>query len=1049
MSFFDTLLEIGGRKTWKFPQLTGFNKLPPRATLYPFPSSNDALAQDHEKSPWFLSLNGIWDFKILPRPEVVTDEVISEPGWKTIQVPGNWTMQGFGHPHYTNVVMPFPNFPPDVPEANPTGIYRRTFRLPPTWMDRRLVLHFGGCEGALYVYLNGQPVGISKDSRTPAEFDITSMIRSPGENELIVLVVQWSDASFLEDQDHWWQAGIQREVYIYSTNVPHIQDVFAIGDLTEDYQDGIFRLNVKIGFPGDYPRDSVVEVQLYDPQKQPVFSQNLSATFSTPRDAWQALFSPSNELKFEQVIHHPLLWTAETPHLYFLIITLKSPSGIESTRCEVGFRKIEIRDRMLLINGKRTMIKGVNYHDHDDIKGKAISLELLEKDLHLMKQFNLNAIRTSHYPKEPAFYSLCDRLGFYVIDEANLETHAFFQDLCHDPRYTNAFVERIQAMVERDKNHPSIILWSLGNESGYGPNHDAAAGYIRGIDPTRPLHYESAIGHFWGGNGWHEGKRVSDVVCPMYPPIEDIISWSRQDDDTRPLILCEYSHCMGNSNGSLSDYWAAFESYPGLQGGFLWEWIDHGILQSTQDGKPYWAYGGDFGDEPNGANFCIDGIVWPDRKSHPALYEFKYLAQPLKVELSDIGQGRFRITNKHDFISLSWLIGLWEVTHDGSVVTKGELSDLDIAPGKSKLYMLPITHINRDEGEYYINFHFYQRESSEWAPTGHEVAWEQICLPNKQHLSKKPDHLKPVETFTSEIQEYRELISLSSGPIRATFNRKMGQLVEFGSEVNLLHRGPLLNLWRAATDNDGIKLLSDRQEETWKVLSFWKSLGLPEMQYRLKSIRIIKQSDQQPSIAITHQASGRGNWKDFTHTHRYTLLTSGKLLVSNQVIIGKGIIDLPRIGINICFSPGLENLHWYGRGPWENYPDRKSSAMIGYYKSTVNEQYIPYILPQEHGHKTDVRWLSLCNQNGCGIKVEGFPTFEFSASHFTANDLYNARHTHELTPRDETWLNIDRAMRGLGTASCGPDTLDEYRLLKSKYEFTYALEILNPSTVND
>jgi beta-galactosidase len=1045
MSHFDALLEISGRKTWKMPQLTGFNKLSPRATLYPFSSPIDALTQERESSPWFLSLNGVWDFIILPRPEDVTDEVITEGEWHPIQVPGNWTMQGFGHPHYTNVMMPFPNIPPNVPDANPTGIYRHTFRLPLTWAGRRVVLHCGGCEGALYIYLNGQPMGISKDSQTSSEFDITSMIRIPEQNELILLVVQWSDASFLEDQDHWWQAGLQREVYLYSTNLPHIQDCFAIGDLTDDYQDGILRLCVKIGFPGDYPKDSVVEVQLYDPQKNPLFSQALCANFDAYRNEWQARFSPANEVFFEQVIPKPLHWTAETPHLYTIIVTLKSPTGNESTCCKVGFRKIEIRDRMLLVNGRRIMIKGVNYHDHDGNTGKAISQQLYEKDLHLMKQFNINAIRTSHYPKDPSFYDLCDRLGFYVIDEANLETHAFFQDLCHDPRYTNAFVERIQAMVEQDKNHPCIILWSLGNESGYGPNHDAAAGYIRGVDPTRPLHYESALGHFWRGAGWHGGQRVTDVVCPMYPSIEDIISWSNQNNDTRPLILCEYSHCMGNSNGSLADYWAAFEKYPGIQGGFLWEWVDHGILQSSQNGIPFWAYGGDFGDEPNDTNFCIDGLVWPDRKPHPALFEFKYLAQPLKVELSDIARGKFRILNKQDFTSLNWLFGVWELTCDGSVVSSGELPDLDMQPNKSKLYEIPISGISRSEDEYFLNFHFYQRESTAWAPSGYEVAWEQINLPKQRVTQKRITHTQEI-SGTPEVKENGELLTLSTNHANAIFNRELGVLVELGDGINLLQRGPLLNVWRAATDNDGIKLLSDRPEETWKVLSFWKSIGLPELQYRLKSFRLVNKPGQPASIIIQHLASGRENWDDFIHTHRYTLLPTGKLLVTNQVVIGKGMIDLPRIGIDICFQPGLENLAWYGRGPWENYPDRKSSALIGHYSSTVTEQYIPYIMPQEHGHKTDVRWLSICDEDGHGIKVEGFPSFEFSASHLIANDLYSARHTYELTPRRETWLNIDQGMRGLGTASCGPDTLDLYRLLKSKYMFKFTIESITKST---
>ena len=1044
---FDALLEVGGRKTWKLPQLTGLNKLPPRATAYPSLSPEKALTMDRESSPWFLSLNGTWDFKILSRPEEAKDEIIDEISWKPIQVPGNWTMQGFGHPHYTNVVMPFTNIPPDVPEVNPTGIYRRTFRIPPSWDGRRIVLHFGGCEGVLYVYLNGRPVGISKDARTPAEFDISALTDSSAENELIILVVQWSDASFLEDQDHWWQAGIQREVYLYSTNIPHIQDIFAIGDLTEDYQDGILRLRVKIGFPGNYPKESVVEAQLYDPQKKPVFPHPLRTTFNAFIDESKAAIYPANEVYFEQAVSNPYLWSAEIPNLYTIIVTFRSRDGNESTSCRFGFRKTEIRDRKLLINGKRIMFKGVNYHDHDDRTGTATTRELFEKDLHLMKQFNINAIRTAHYPKDPYFYDLCDQLGFYVIDEANIETHAYFHDLCRDPRYTGAFVERVQGMVERDKNHPCIILWSLGNESGYGPNHDAAAGYVRGVDPTRPLHYESAIGHTWEGKGWQEGQRVSDVVCPMYPSIESMIGWSETDEGVRPLIACEYSHCMGNSNGSLADYWATFEKYPGLQGGFLWEWLDHGILQATPNGKSYWAYGGDFGDEPNDANFCIDGIVWPDRKPHPALNEFKYLAQPLKVEPVNISRGRIRITNKQNFTASSGLRGLWELTCNGAVEIKGELSDLDILAGKSKIYELPITSNTQGEGEFFLNIHFLQREPTEWAPAGYEVGWEQLKL-SKPRGGKKNNHRTHEVVHIPDMIENGNLITLSLDDVRVVFNRELGELTAFGDGINMLERGPLLNVWRASVDNDGIKLLSDRSDETWKVLSFWKSLGLPVLQHRLKSFQVLTKPNRPTSVIITHSASGREKWNDFTHVHRYTLLPSGKLLVTNQVIIAKGIIDLPRVGIELCLDSSLERLEWYGRGPWENYPDRKSSAMIGLYASTVSNEYIPYIMPQEHGHKTDVRWLSLSNQDGRGIKVEGSPTIEFSASHFTAHDLYSARHTHELSPRSETWLNIDHCMRGLGTASCGPDTLDQYRNLKSRYEFTYSLELINKSTMD-
>ena len=1036
------LFEIGGRKTWKMPQLTSLNKVSPHSSHFPFPSPEEALGNDRSSSPWFLGLNGTWDFKIADRPEHVADKMADVTSWSTIDVPGNWTMQGFGRPHYTNVVMPFPNPPPEVPEENPTGIYKRTFTIPKTWQDRRIILHCEGCEGALYVYLNGKSVGISKDSRTPAEFDISNLTNPTASNELVLVVVHWSDASFLEDQDHWWQAGLQRDVYLYSTLIPHIHDVHALSDLSDDYSDGILRLKVKIGFPGISPIDNSVHVQVFDPQLKPVLDHSLSKSFNASKDEWSAPIFPANELYFEKIIHQPQRWTTETPSLYSLVITLKTPHGEESISIKVGFRKIEIRDRKLLVNGKRILIKGVNYHDHDDKSGKAISPELYEKDLHLMKQFNLNAIRTSHYPKDPYFYDLCDLLGFYVIDEANIENHAYDKDLCCDPRYTSAYVERVQAMVERDKNHPCIILWSLGNESGYGPNQDAAAGYIRGVDSSRPLHYESALENKWLGVPWQGGERVTDVVCPMYPSIDEIIKWSTEDKGKRPLILCEYSHCMGNSNGSLADYWEVFEKHPGVQGGFLWEWIDHGILLTSTSGIPYWAYGGDFGDEPNDANFCIDGIVWPDRNPHPALYEFKYLAQPIKVDMIDNSQGIIRITNKQDFISLDWLTASWELTKNGEVIQLGKLIDLDIRPGESKIYKLPITKLNIESGEYFINLYFFQREATRWSQAGHVVGWQQLTY------RKSPQRYTQKNNYQTNLtmpffESTGDVVKLSTEHAHAIFDKKIGELVEFGNEKNVLIHGPKLNIWRAPVDNDGIKLLSDRSEESWKVLAFWKSLGLPELQYRLKFFRYIIKPDHPATIIISHVASGRENWDDFTHIHRYTLLPAGKLLITNRVLVGKGIKDLPRIGVSLVINQSLENLEWYGRGPWENYPDRKSSAMIGKYSSKVTEQYVPYIMPQEHGHKTDVRWLSLFDRDGHGLKLQGVPTFEFSTSHFSDKDLFSARHTYELTPNPEIWLNIDSTMRGLGTASCGPDTLDQYRLLKPKYEFTYTVELIS------
>ena len=1035
-------LYINGTKTWQMPQLTSLNRLPARATLYPYSSASAALNLSREESSWFMSLNGTWQFKIKPRPEQVTAAELIEGEWSAIQVPGNWTMQGFGKPHYTNVVMPFPHTPPSVPDENPTGIYHRKFSLPSTWRERRVVLHFGGCEGVLYVFINEKLVGLSKDARTPAEFDITHLVSFEHPNDLAAVVIQWSDASFVEDQDHWWQAGLQREVYLYSTSIPHIQDLFAVGDVSQDLRHGILKIICKIGFPAEKHPDCNIEAQLYDPLSRPYFEVPQEIPLSGDRDRRDAPLRPHNEAYLELKVPKPRLWSAETPNLYTLVITLTTPSGEESTACKVGFRKIEIRDRQLLINGKRVLIKGVNYHDHDDTTGKFVSRQTMEKDVRLMKQFNVNAVRTSHYPKDAFFMDLCDRYGLYVVDEANIESHAYYRDLCNDPRYTHAFVERVSNMVERDKNHPCVIFWSLGNESGYGPNHDAAAGWVRGADPSRPLHYEGAISN-WVGEGWAGGKRASDVICPMYVQIANLIAWSQETKDDRPLIMCEYSHCMGNSNGSLADYFAAFEQYPGLQGGYLWEWIDHGIRQVDNNGKPYWAYGGDFGDEPNDANFCTDGIVWPDRTPHPALFEFKKLAQPVRVEAVDLKAGIIKVTNKQDFIDLNWLYGEWEYAVDGIRLQTGKLPPLKISPGESAEFNIPTLPAGRGAGsECFLNIRFYQRRATSWAPADYEVAWEQIDA-----LYKSPDATRPTGRVSSRYTSHhhdeneRSIILLADG-VRAVFNKKTGILEEYSRDgMNFLQRGPLLNVWRAATDNDGLKLWLGRPEESWKALPRWQDQGLDKAQHNLNMIQIAIINNM-VRVEVSHNLACGKVAGAFRHFHAYSILPNGELFVENKVTLDPTFQDVPRIGVNLILSPGLENLQWFGRGPWENYCDRKASAMVGLYLSTVSDQYVPYIMPQEHGHKTDVRWLTLTDSAGHGLLVRGQPTLEFNASHFSDADLYHARHTYELTPRPEIILSLDTAMRGLGTASCGPDTLEQYQLLDREYSFAYWLKIL-------
>ena len=1007
-----SLLYIAGQPTWQMPELTGLHKLPAHATFQ----------REHAK----LDLNGTWDFQIKPDPSQANETAIAQADWSQIVVPGNWTMQGFGFPHYTNVVMPFVNQPPSVPDQNPTGVYRRQFEVPADWAGQRLVLHFGGCDGALYVYLNGQPIGLSKDARTPAEFDVSAQVRFDAINELIVVVVQWSDASFIEDQDHWWQAGIQRDVFLYATPISRIQDVFAIGDLSEDFEQGLLDITIKLDLTSatqqPVPEQYSLVVDLFDAGGMSIVH------LTADGDPTQQVKFPYPNINLQASVPKPQLWSAEAPYLYTLSVALTTPAGTERVSTRIGFRSIVIKDRELLINGKAVLIKGVNRHDHSDTTGSAVTRADMEADIRLMKQFNINAVRTSHYPPDSYWLDLCDQYGLYVIDEANIEAHAFRDEICRDTRYTFAFVERVRNMVERDKNHPSVILWSLGNETGYGPNHDAAAGWVRGADRSRPLHYEGALSP-WVGDIIYSpdaGLRVTDVISAMYSKIDDIVGWAKAEIGDRPFILCEFSHAMGNSNGSLADYWSAFETYRGLQGGFIWEWIDHGIRQVADNGEAYWAYGGEFGDVPNDYNFCADGLIWPDRTPHPSLYEYKYLIQPVTAVL--LKNRVLRLTSKQDFIDLDWLDGRWELTVDGTAVQTGNLPSLALKPGESLDLPVPFS-AEQWRGDVFLNLRFYQKQATLWAEAGHEVAWVQLPV------AAAPRQTIEVVSTPVEVLEDQTVLTLQSGNTRAVFSKTDGALIEFSdAERQVISRGPALNVWRAATDNDGLRLAPPRGD----ALDNWTALGLNHVEAQCISLQHVAPN----AIEVVQRASGRGNPDDFLCSTRYEMLAAGVLQVTHEIRIAPDIRDLPRIGVSLVLNPEFEDLAWFGRGPWDNYWDRKASAIVGLFESTVAEQYVPYILPQSQGNKSDVRWLTLKNRAGHGLKVEGNPTLNFTVSHFTENDLFAARHTTDLVPRDEVILHLDYQQRGLGTASCGPDTLPQYLLTDSEYRLDYRLTLL-------
>ena len=1030
------LLQTGPLKSWQSPETLSFNRLPARATLYPYPTAALARKDDRTASSWWQSLDGEWDFRLVASPEEVpadfvqADYATTGAGWGKLPVPSNWTMHGHDRPHYTNVIMPWGNQPPSVPDDNPTGLYRRSFTVSKSWAGRRTVLHIGGAESVLYVWVDGQPVGMGKDARLPSEFDLTPYVSAGKTHTLAAVVVKWSDASFIEDQDQWWMGGVHREVYLYSQAECYLEDVFARGEVDASLTNGTLKLETRLGAPDEWGQGCKLQVQLYDPAGKAVLRKPHAQAFPTD-NFW---INPRKRLAFELPVARPKPWSAESPARYTVVITLLDAQGkaIEHTATRIGFRRVETKHRELLINGQPVLITGVNRHDHDDTRGKAVTREGMLQDVLVMKRHNINAVRTSHYPNDPFFYDLCDEYGLYVWDEADIEAHAFYHDIAHDSRYAPAFLDRGVRMVERDKNHPSIITWSLGNESGYGPHHDAMTAWIKHRDPSRPVHYEGTITF-----DWSRGRAASDYVSPMYPEIARLVQWvtDPKNPDQRPVILCEFSHAMGNSNGSLGDYFDAFDQHHGLQGGFIWEWVDHGLKQRTADGREFWAYGGDFGDEPSDKNFVCDGLVWPDREPHPGLFEYKHLAQPVRVAVKHAGKGRFTIENRRWFTDMRDLRGEWTLLINGETVATGALPALRTAPQQKGAFRLEYPALVLPPGaEVHVTFRFYQRKATAWCAAGHEVAWQQHAVPAtaflRQRTGRNPDRVgaQPVVDRTAE--GWR----IALGGVSFALHRNSGLLTEFQRDGRtLIQSGPQLNLWRAGTDNDGLKLFT---EVGWgpakRALTLWLEAGYDRLELTSSRVKVTPAADH-VAIEVAQRWLAPGAKKTVRHTQHYRLTPEGRLTMAAEFLVDKKLPELPRVGVSLILPAELEQLDWFGRGPWENYSDRKRSALLGRWQSTVTADYVPYILPQEYGNKTDVRWIRLHDGKGRGIQFNGAPTFEASASHFTAADLFAAKHTTDLQPRPEVYLNLDCVQRGLGTASCGPDTLPQYRIQPGRY----------------
>jgi beta-galactosidase len=1043
---------------WRDPEIFGLHRLPARSSLVPYPDLKSADSGNRERSRWFSFLNGDWAFSLFARPEDVPEEVVSadfdDSEWARIPVPGNWTMHGFDRPHYTNVQMPFEEFPPDVPNENPTGVHRRSFEIPKSWYGRRVVLHFGGAESVLFVHLNGVFVGMSKDSRLPAEFDVTSTLR-PGKNSLAVTVVRWSDASHLEDQDHWWMAGLHREVFLYATGATRIADLSVVADWDFERKLAHLEVSTEVAFEGKAEKGWRVEAKLLSQTGREMLRGPSSAEVPVAHPSWvlRAFQFEGHFARVEVDVPRASPWSTESPTLYRLLISLIDSQGRtrEVVTTRVGFRRVEVADRALRINGRAVLIRGVNRHDHDERRGKAVTREGMRADVLLMKRFHFNAVRTAHYPNDPYFYELCDEHGLYVVDEANIESHAMHQALSKDPSYEHAILDRVLRMVRRDRNHPSIIVWSLGNESGYAPIHEAAHAHLRHLDPSRPVQYEGAIGArrmqlaFSGGDaeaGYYEQNLASDIVAPMYPEIDEIVRWAKTSSDERPLIMCEYSHAMGNSNGSLADYWQAIEETPGLQGGFIWDWIDQGLRREEAEGRVDWVYGGDFGDEPNDKNFCINGMVGPDRTPHPAMFEWKKIAQCLRVEAVDLRRGRIRITNRMDFSSLSWLRGAFELSSNGRVVQKGVLPRLKQGPGESQTITLPLQRekLYGENGEAFLTLRFHTRKASAWAARGEEVAWEQFAVPlSARERARKPSRRVPKAADASslvEIEREGDSARVRVNDLSVDVDLATHRLCSAMKDgVSLFEQAPGLQLWRAPLDNDGLYGEGGAAR--------WRAWGLDHLSLVLRSSSLRRRKNE-AVLTIEEVWHGATDEVEIAHRQRCFIGSEG-LRFEHQIRIPRAIDDLPRVGLHWELRGDQDDVEWFGLGPHENYIDRRAGVYVARHRARVEELFHPYVRPQSQGNRTGLRRLALRRQDGLGIGFVTEQLLEFSVRHYSEEALERAEHLSELTPDPTLHLYLDAAQRGVGTGACGPDTLPQYRVRGGRFRIGYRLVALRPN----
>lgn len=1011
-------------KTWENHQIDGINRMPARAHFLTFQSKEKALLNNNRYTHAFKNLNGVWKFMFLDAPEYSPEGFFNSDFDVTkmddITVPGNWQLQGYGKMHYSDLWYNFPINPPYVPTENPTGIYKRTFFVEESYRDKKIIIRFCGVDSAYHLWINGKEVGYSKVARNESEFDITDIIRVGEENDVTVRVYQWSDGTYLEDQDMWWESGIFRDVELIGVPKDGINDYKVIADLDDEYKNGIFKVEAFLRTT----KEVNVTFELVDAGENTVFTKTVVAK--------------EGKACIDEVIADVNHWTAETPYLYKLFMTVEDDGQIvEVIPQNVGFRNIRLNGETFLVNGVAIKFKGVNRHDYSPQNGRVVSREEIEKDIILMKQFNINAIRTSHYPNSYYLYDLCDEYGMYLIAETDLECHGFeltgdYKWITDDPSWELAYVSRMTRMIERDKNHPAIIFWSLGNESAFGCNFRKMTDVAHEMDPTRLVHYE---GDF--------DVESADVYSTMYTWIEnpkkpylmkDIIEKSK-----KPHIHCEYCHAMGNGPGNLKDYQDLVYAHDKLQGGFVWEWFDHGIESFTESGEKYYRYGGDFGDDPSNKDFCIDGLIMPDRTPSPGLYEYKKVIEPITTTAVDIQKGIINLLSRYDFANLDRFNLVYKVMEDDVILQTGFMAVPSIEARANKDITLPynLSAIKVKPGaHYYVNISYQLREDTRYASSGHELATAQFELPlYKEGIVVRPEGILNVEKEHTTLHVKGANFSLDFNLV----NGNLMNIVRDGMQV--LSKGPRLTLWRAPISND-MEIIDKLKKVYFLHLEHEVVMNID---YHMEGNILKVEVD-------TINSTTNSAWH-FKTKYVYTVCPSGDILIDVEGT-PSGRVDLapdmlPRIGVSMHLDKSMEHVRYFGMGPGENYADSKEAAQMGLYANTVDGLFTNYVIPQENGNHMGCKWVSMTNDRGMGLLASTEGDFNFSASWYEDKDLDDAKHTCDLVKRDYIVFNVDYKQNALGTNSCGQWQLDKYRAKFEDFKLSFRLTPFNNKEVLD